>query len=144
MEVLTWQARNKRGLTLKQLEAATGIGKTTLNNIENGLVSPTLNQLEAIARALDVKMSDLYDSVYKEYSRFETAEVGFWCYLPKSGNRYRSHLFFHNLRYNGIRGKVMRMDIRQKIDALLRKITSEDQLKRIYRFIKYIYIHTPK
>ena len=25
MEVLTWQARNKRGLTLKQLEAATGI-----------------------------------------------------------------------------------------------------------------------
>ena len=45
MEVLTWQARNRRGLTLKQLEAATGIGKTTLNNIENGLVSPTLNQL---------------------------------------------------------------------------------------------------
>lgn len=65
MEVLTWQARNKRGLTLKQLEAVTGIGKTTLNNIENGLVSPTLNQLEAIARALDVKISDLYDSVYK-------------------------------------------------------------------------------
>ena len=49
MEVLTWQARNKRGLTLKQLEAATGIGKTTLNNIENGLVSPTLNQLEEVA-----------------------------------------------------------------------------------------------
>ena len=65
MEVLTWQARNKRGMTLKQLEAATGIGKTTLNNIENGLVSPTLNQLETIARALDTKMSDLYDSVYK-------------------------------------------------------------------------------
>lgn len=38
----------------------------------------------------------------------------------------------------------MRMDIRQKIDALLRKITSEDQLKRIYRFVKYIYIHTSK
>lgn len=52
-------------MTLKQLEAATGIGKTTLNNIENGLVSPTLVQLEAIARALDTKMSDLYDSVYK-------------------------------------------------------------------------------
>ena len=38
----------------------------------------------------------------------------------------------------------MRMDIRQKIDALLQKITSEDQLERIYRFVKYIYIHTPK
>ena len=51
---------------------------------------------------------------------------------------------FHNLRYNETRRKVMRMDIRQKIDALLQKITSEDQLKRIYRFVKYIYIHTPK
>lgn len=36
------------------------------------------------------------------------------------------------------------METRQKIDALLQKITSEDQLKRIYKFIKYIYIHAPK
>lgn len=36
------------------------------------------------------------------------------------------------------------MDIRQKIDALLQKITSESQLKRIYRFVKYIYLHTPR
>lgn len=65
MEVYTWQARNKKRMTLKQLEAATGIGKTTLNNIENGLVSPTLVQLEAIARALDTTMIELFDSEYK-------------------------------------------------------------------------------
>lgn len=65
VEVLTWQVRQKRGLTLRQLEELTGIGKTTLNNIENGLVSPTLNQIEAIARALDVNMSDLYTSNIK-------------------------------------------------------------------------------
>ena len=65
MEVYTWQARITKGMTLKQLEAATGIGKTTLNNIENGLVSPTLLQLEAIARALDVTMIELFDSEYK-------------------------------------------------------------------------------
>lgn len=65
MDVLTWQARHERGITLKQLEEMTGIGKTTLNNIENGLVSPTLRQLEAIARALDVKMTDLFTSEYK-------------------------------------------------------------------------------
>lgn len=65
MEILTWQARTKRGLTLRQLETATGIGKTTLNNIENGLVSPTLAELEAIARALDTRISDLYNSEYK-------------------------------------------------------------------------------
>ena len=65
MEVYTWQARINKGMTLKQLEIATGIGKTTLNNIENGLVSPTLVQLEAIVRALDVTMIELFDSEYK-------------------------------------------------------------------------------
>ena len=65
MEILTWQARRKRGLTLQQLEALTGIGKTTLNNIENGRVSPTLKQLEIIARALDMHINDLYESEYK-------------------------------------------------------------------------------
>ena len=65
MEILTWQARTEKGLTLKQLEALTGIGKTTLNNIENGLVSPTLRQLEAIARALDTKITALIESEYK-------------------------------------------------------------------------------
>ena len=65
MEVYTWQARINKGMTLKQLETATGIGKTTLNNIENGLVSPTLVQMEAIARALDVTMIELFDSEYK-------------------------------------------------------------------------------
>ena len=65
MEVYTWQARINKGMTLKQLEIATGIGKTTLNNIENGLVSPTLVQLEAIACALDVTMIELFDSEYK-------------------------------------------------------------------------------
>lgn len=65
MEVLTWKARTDAGLTLKQLEAMTGIGKTTLNNIENGLTSPTLRQLETIARALDTTITSLYESEYK-------------------------------------------------------------------------------
>ena len=33
------------------------------------------------------------------------------------------------------------MDIRQKILGLLNKIDSETLLKRIYEFIKYIYIY---
>lgn len=65
LEILTWRARTEKGLTLKQLEELTGIGKTTLNNIENGLVWPTIKQLEDIARALGVKISDLYESDYK-------------------------------------------------------------------------------
>lgn len=65
MEILTWQARTDGHLTLKQLEALTGISKSTLNTIENGITSPTLRQLEAIAAALDVKITDLFDSEYK-------------------------------------------------------------------------------
>ena len=65
MRILTWRARKRRNMTLKQLEAATGIGKTTLNNIENGLVSPTLAELESIARALGMHITDLFDSDYK-------------------------------------------------------------------------------
>lgn len=65
MDILTWQARTMRGLTLKQLEAMTGISKTTLNTIENGITSPTLRQLEVIAKALNMRIGDLYDSDYK-------------------------------------------------------------------------------
>lgn len=65
MEIFTWQARNNKNITLVKLSGLTGISKSTLNNIENGRVSPTIVQLEAIARALDVKISDLYESNYK-------------------------------------------------------------------------------
>ena len=65
MEVLTWNARTTKSLTLKQLEEITGISKTCLNDIENGKTSPTLFQLELIAKALDMKITDLFDSEYK-------------------------------------------------------------------------------
>lgn len=65
MDILTWQARNNKNITLVQLSKLTGIGKSTLNNIENGKVSPTIKQLEVIAKALDVRISDLYESQYK-------------------------------------------------------------------------------
>jgi len=65
MEILTWQARNDKNVTLVKLSGLTGISKSTLNNIENGRVSPTIKQLEAIAKALEVKITDLYESQYK-------------------------------------------------------------------------------
>ena len=65
MMVLLWDTRTARGLTLIQLAEISGIGKSTLNNIENGKVSPTLFQLETLAIALDVKITDLFDSDLK-------------------------------------------------------------------------------
>lgn len=65
MEILTWQARINQNITLVELSKMTGISKSTLNNIENGKVSPTLKQLEIIAKALNVRIRDLYESPYK-------------------------------------------------------------------------------
>ena len=65
MKILTWQARTKQKITLTQLEKMTGVSDTTLNYIENGITSPTLRQLEAIAIALNVRITDLFDSDYK-------------------------------------------------------------------------------
>lgn len=65
MKVLLWNIRTEKGLTLVQLAEISGIGKSTLNNIENGKVSPTLFQLETLAIALDVRITDLFESDLK-------------------------------------------------------------------------------
>ena len=52
-------------ISLRELEQLCGIGKTTLNNIENDKISPTLFELEKIAIALKIKIEDLYESDYK-------------------------------------------------------------------------------
>lgn len=65
MEILTWHARQKQSLTLQQLSELTGIGKSTLNRIENGQTSPTISQLEAIAKVTGTRITDLFLSDYK-------------------------------------------------------------------------------
>ena len=64
-KILLYEVRMKHGLTLKQMEELTGISKTTLNEIENDHRSPTLETLVQIAKALDIKVSDLFESDYK-------------------------------------------------------------------------------
>lgn len=65
MKVILWEQRTSNGYTLMELAKKSGLGKSTLNNIENGKVSPTLFQLEMIAIALDTKITDLFESEYK-------------------------------------------------------------------------------
>lgn len=65
IKVLTWQARTSKNIKLVKLSELTNISKTTLNDIENGKVSPTLHQLEKIAIALDKRISELYESENK-------------------------------------------------------------------------------
>lgn len=60
-----WEVRTAKGLKLEAVAALTGVSKSTLNNIENGKTSPTLANLEKIARGLGCRISDLYESEYK-------------------------------------------------------------------------------
>lgn len=59
MEILTRYARDRKNVTLMELSELTGISKSALNNIENGKVSPTKEQLEIIAKALGSRISNL-------------------------------------------------------------------------------------
>lgn len=65
MKLLLWGLRRQKKITLIQLAELTGISKTSLNEFENENRVPNLEQLERIAKALDVRMSDLYESDYK-------------------------------------------------------------------------------
>lgn len=65
MKILTWQARRNKKITLIKLSEVSGISKSTLNNIENERVSPTIKQMEAIAKALNMRITELFDSDYK-------------------------------------------------------------------------------
>jgi transcriptional regulator with XRE-family HTH domain len=52
--------RRKRGLTVETLAAAVGIHKGHLSRIETGDKAPSLATLEAIARALEIGMAELF------------------------------------------------------------------------------------
>ena len=60
-----WEIRTAKGLKLEAVAAVTGVSKSTLNNIENGKTSPTLANLEKIAKGLVCRISELYESEYK-------------------------------------------------------------------------------
>lgn len=65
IEILIWERRQERGMTLRQLEERSGISRSTLQRLESGQQSPTLDQLDWIADALNVSISQLY-TVYKK------------------------------------------------------------------------------
>lgn len=65
MKILVWEVRHAKEITLIELAALSGISKTTLNEIENEKRMPSIAQLEAIAKAMNVRISDLFESKYK-------------------------------------------------------------------------------
>lgn len=50
----------ERGLTLKAFSEMSGISQPNLSNYINGNISPTLDTLDKIAKALDLHIQDLF------------------------------------------------------------------------------------
>ena len=65
MELLIWQIRTEKSITLMELARRTGISKSALSNYENNKRYPNMAQMELIAKALDTSIINLFDSPYK-------------------------------------------------------------------------------
>lgn len=55
-----YEKRIEKGMTIRQLEELSGIGKATINRIENGLANPTIDVICRLALALECSPYELF------------------------------------------------------------------------------------
>lgn len=55
-----YEKRMGKGMTISHLEELSGIGKVTINRIENGLANPTVEVICRLAVALECSPYDLF------------------------------------------------------------------------------------
>lgn len=65
MKILISDIRANKKITLKKLANISGISKSAIQRIEAGVVSPTMDKMEKLAAAMDVRITDLFESKYK-------------------------------------------------------------------------------
>ena len=54
-----------KNISVRQLSVRSGISKSTIDNIMNEVYSPTMENMELLAKALKVRITDLFESDYK-------------------------------------------------------------------------------
>ena len=65
MKILLGEIMYNKNLSVRQVSMITGIPPSTINDIMNGRSIPRLDTLEKIAKGLNIRISDLYESPYK-------------------------------------------------------------------------------
>lgn len=65
MKILIGEILYKREISYKQLSIMTGIPKSSISDICNGISIPRLDTLEIIAKALNLRITDLFESDFK-------------------------------------------------------------------------------
>jgi HTH-type biofilm formation transcriptional regulator len=61
--------RERRGYSLRELGERSGVSYVTIAKIEAGTMSPTVNTLEKLAAALDIRARDLFPSIPRRTRR---------------------------------------------------------------------------
>ena len=61
MRILLWQKRIAKGYSVRELSRLSGISKTSINDIENNKISPTIKTVEALAKALECSFFDMFE-----------------------------------------------------------------------------------
>lgn len=65
MKILLLKARVERKITLEKLAESSGISKSMLQRIESKAVSPTMDTMEKLAKAMNMRITDLFESEFK-------------------------------------------------------------------------------
>ena len=65
MKILLSEIMYSKNISIRQLSARSGISKSTIDNIMNEVYSPTMENMELLAKALKVRITDLFESDYK-------------------------------------------------------------------------------
>lgn len=66
MKILLSEIMYSKNISVRQLSARSGISKSTIDNIMNEVYSPTMENMELLAKALKVRITDLFESDYKQ------------------------------------------------------------------------------
>ena len=90
--------RNKLGITISDLAEAADLSLGMLSKIENGMTSPSLTTLQALARALSVPVSSFFRR-YEERRSVSFVKSGEGLAIERRGTR--SGHQYHLLGYNG-------------------------------------------
>jgi DNA-binding XRE family transcriptional regulator len=83
--------RRERELTQGQVAQKAGLNLTTISHVETGSVSPTVETLEKLARALDVGVVELFPKAQAPFEGgFSEREIALaQAYLEQRGNAHR-------------------------------------------------------
>lgn len=65
MKILLADVMYRKSISVRQLSVMSGVPRSTISDAMNEVHSPTMNNMELFAKALKVRITDLFESEYK-------------------------------------------------------------------------------